>query len=591
MLRDTLRRLTHGIQLRLFLWFVAVALVPIASLGVLTSRLIESTLVRETEYYLGKVCTQLVNHLDVFVDEMRNTLMTVALSDDLPVFLEEGSYSARQRYESFSRINGMMLSAVSNRSYNDLLLLVRDRRYILSTYAKGTTGDLDAQSFDEDAFLATMRESPNTLRIVGPDAVPTTGDRRYGFALALDARAVITGLPPERCFLIITATRAFFDDLVRDVADGVVDILLITDVAGEVVQASTEIAGSAVVPDRYSRAVLGGRSYLMRAVPSRSTGWTVSFLASDERIRAGRDRLAATVAIFLAAAASLVLVLSWTVARRITEPICRLGRLMGRVETDDLSVRAPPGGNDEIGDLSRSFNAMVGRMDRMVNELVRSRILTREAELVALQQQVNPHFLYNTLESISSLAGQQRWEEIRTVVRLLAGIFRYAISRAVHESVRFADELAHVRDYLALQQVRFGGRFTASFEVDERIPPLLSMKFVLQPLVENALRHGLGDRTEGGRVAIRGRLEGDEVVLDVEDNGAGIPPDQLAELRRSLAEAVEQPLKAGSCVGLRNVHSRIRLEYGDHFGVSLQTLSAGGTRATVRLPRREAPPG
>ena len=375
----------------------------------------------------------------------------------------------------------------------------------------------------------------------------------------------------------------------RDVADGVVDILLITDPAGHVIQGSSDLAAAARAPDRRHRVVVGGRTYLVHAVPSRSTGWTVSFLASDERIASGRARLAGTVAGFLAAAAGAILVLSWMLARRVTDPITRLRRLMGRVEADDLAVRAPLGGNDEFGELSRSFNAMVGRMDRMVNELVRSRVLTREAELLALQQQVNPHFLYNTLESINSLAAQQRWEEIRSVVRQMAGIFRYCISRSAHESVRFADELAHVSDYLAIQQVRFGGRIAAAFDVDERIPPLASLKFVLQPLVENAVRHGLADRAEGALISVRGRLDLDEVVLEVEDNGTGIPPDRLAALRRSLEAASEHPLDAGPGLGLHNVHARIRLEFGERYGLSLAAAPGGGTRVTVRLPRREPP--
>ncbi len=579
-------RLTYGIHRRLFLAFAAVGLVPIFCLGILCLKLIEGTLVRETDYYLGKLSNQLVNHLDTFVGEMRNTLMTVALSDDLPVFLQGASYTAQQRYQAFSRINAMMLSAVSNRSYNDVLLIIRDRRYVLSTHARGSTGDLDVDAFDRSAFLAAMRGSQGTIRIVDPAGIPNPSGDRYAFALALDARAAIPGLKAETCFVIVTATRAFFDDLVRNVAEGVIDILVISDAHGRVVLSSADIPGlENVARPAGGRVRADGREYLVHTVSSRGTGWTVSFLASDDRIMASRNRLTGAVAGFLAVAALLILALSWVLAVRIRDPIARLKLLMRRVEEDDLSVRAPHGGNDELGDLQRSFNAMVTRLDRLVNELMRSRLLTREAELLALQQQVNPHFLYNALESINSLANQKRWEEIRAVAQQMAGIFRYCISGSPHESVRFADELSHVRDYLAIQQLRFGERISVSWDVDPRIPALPSVKLLLQPLVENALSHGLASRAEGAAVAIRGRIEGDDVVLEVEDNGQGIAPGVLAELRRSLANAADHPLETSGSIGLHNVQARIRLAFGPRYGVVLESREGRGTRVEVRLPR------
>jgi two-component system sensor histidine kinase YesM len=201
---------------------------------------------------------------------------------------------------------------------------------------------------------------------------------------------------------------------------------------------------------------------------------------------------------------------------------------------------------------------------------------------------VNPHFLYNALESISSLANQRRWEDIRGVVQRMAGIFRYCISGSPHETVRIADELAHVRDYLAIQQLRFGERIAVTWQVDEEVVPLPCVKLLLQPLVENALSHGLADRVDGAAIWIRGRLEGDVVVLEVEDNGCGIPGAALVRLRESLESAAEHPLESPGSIGLHNVQARVRLAHGPRFGISVESSEGAGTRVAVRLPRGEA---
>ncbi len=214
----------------------------------------------------------------------------------------------------------------------------------------------------------------------------------------------------------------------------------------------------------------------------------------------------------------------------------------------------------------------------------RSRLLAREAELFALQQQVNPHFLYNALETINSLANQERHDEVRAVVQRMAAIFRYCISRSPHETVRIEEELAHVRDYLAIQEMRFRDRLSVAWDVDPEVLGCQSVKFILQPLVENSLRHGFTDRASGAELAIRGQVVDGNVVLAVEDNGCGIEPARLEELSRSLLEADRRPLESGPSLGLRNVQSRIRLAFGARYGIWLDRRTGGGLRVVVRLP-------
>ena len=584
-----LKSATYGIRRKLLVSFSAVAILLIVALGAFAARVLGAALTRESVYYVGKVVTQLVNHLDSYVEQMKSTLMSVALSADLPPFLEGEGHTAGERHEVFGRINTTMLSAVSTRPYNDVLLIIKDRRYVLSTDPAGTTGELDVDVLESSAFYRDMLRSPASIRVVDTAGLPIPAPPVAGFALALDARGVLPAIPPDSCFLVVTSRRAFFDDLVHNVADDTVDSLVIVDTEGRVIYSSAEglegvpLAGS-------SRIRMGGRAYLVTPSVSRSTGWTVYFLSSDQRIRATEGRIAAAVYLSVALLSAVMLGLSSLISTRITRPLRHLKELMRRVEGDDLSVRAGPGPNDEVGDLHRSFDAMVGRMDRLVNELMRSRILMREAELYALQQQVNPHFLYNALEAVNSLANQGRYQEIRSMVQKMAGIFRYCMGRGPAELVRFSEELQYVRDYLDIQEMRFRDRVRVSYHVERGVLDLATPKFVLQPLVENALRHGLRDETAGGCLCIGAERRDGDLVITVEDDGKGMSDEQIARLHESLSRATEHTLATPGGIGLHSVQARIRLlSRGDH-GLRLEHGLQGGTRVTMSLPAMSAPP-
>lgn len=310
-------------------------------------------------------------------------------------------------------------------------------------------------------------------------------------------------------------------------------------------------------------------------------GLTV-FVEAPSGLYDGFGRSARTIAMAgLAGAAALAAALALRASTSVTEPVLEMARSMRLVEDGDLTIRIRPSGDDELGDLARSFNAMTAEVDALLKSEVERQELLREAELKALAAQMNPHFLHNTLASIKSLAKLGRSAEIAEVVSRLGKILRAGTGRRDGYST-VGDSLSFVKDYLSIEKVRFGERF--SFEIDVadgleavQVPPL-----TLEPLAENALTHGLERKRGHGTLRITGLKEGGDAVVRVEDDGPGMEAAAMDDLSRSL-EAAEPPAGAHG-VGLLGTNRRLALEYGLGYGIRVSARRGGGFVAEIRVP-------
>lgn len=279
-------------------------------------------------------------------------------------------------------------------------------------------------------------------------------------------------------------------------------------------------------------------------------------------------------AVFSAAlvAAGIALLLSGVIVR----PLKALEEAMLRVRQGDMDVKMREDGFTEIQLISSSFNSMVSRLKELMHRIVEEQEKKRLYELNALQAQINPHFLYNTLDSIIWMEERGRSAEAIKMVSALARLFRISISKGRTE-ITVREELEHVRNYLIIQKMRFKDKFEYAIDAQEEVLPVRTLKLILQPLVENALNHAIDEtRNDQLHLSIGARREGDDLCFTIEDDGVGIPEEKLNTLL-SLP-----PGKSG--IGLRNVHERIQLTYGRHYGLDIESREDEGTRVTLRLP-------
>lgn len=277
------------------------------------------------------------------------------------------------------------------------------------------------------------------------------------------------------------------------------------------------------------------------------------------------------------------------ITRRITFPIERLSRVMKHQQSGTQFVNPYVGRRDEIGTLYREYGNMLEEINASIRRDYQNRILVLDAQMKALEARINSHFLFNTLESINSMAELEDNHDIAVMSLALGDMFRYAI-KTPSELVTLADEIKHVEDYVSIQRIRFSDQFRLIKEIPPDLERLSVLKLILQPLVENALYHGLNYCTSGDAITISARREEGLLHITVADNGVGIAPDALAALRDSLEEEsaiTEIGKRTGQSIGLRNIHSRIRLYYGEIYGLAIESREGGGTAITITIPVKE----
>ena len=285
----------------------------------------------------------------------------------------------------------------------------------------------------------------------------------------------------------------------------------------------------------------------------------------------------------------IILAASFLFSETIVRPVTRLHRNLVRVKEGDYTVRVQVETRDEVGDLCEAFNGMAEEIDRLVNQVYSVELKEKEAAIKALQAQINPHFLYNTLDMIKSMAELNGALQVSEMIMALSKLFRYA-THTDGVLVTIREELENLSSYMTIVNARFGGRIEFAARVPEELLTESIVKVCLQPLVENAISHGLGRGRAGGRIAVTVEKENGIITVTVEDNGGGILPDRLEEIRNRLErkEHVEEESGRGH-VGLKNIHDRIRLYYGETYGIVIDSFPERGTVVTLSYPSDGGP--
>ncbi len=320
------------------------------------------------------------------------------------------------------------------------------------------------------------------------------------------------------------------------------------------------------------------------------TRWRIATFINIDGIDAIRRSMISGMLIILAAFMILTAVTSGFLSLRISRPVRELQRIMRAIEEGGIFTDIKVNGQREIVMLGQSFHSMIITIRELMDRVVAEQREKRKTELRALQNQINPHFLYNSLDSIVWLAEHNRSEDVITAVVALARFFRISISRGA-TFIPVADEIAHVKNYLTIQAIRYSGRFTYTFHIDEKLLGRKVMKLILQPLVENAIHHGIED--EGGIIEIFGFMKEQFMTFEVRNSGYGLTEGKIAAIHALLDR---QPLSGESPsrnhgtggreegVGLRNVHQRLKLYYGEEAGLRFSSIADEWTIVTLRIP-------
>ncbi len=277
---------------------------------------------------------------------------------------------------------------------------------------------------------------------------------------------------------------------------------------------------------------------------------------------------------------------AWIISESIYIPIKKLHDVTTTITEQDLQVLVTSDNVDEIIELGMSFNIMIGKIRELLDSKIKEQENLKKAEFRTLQAQINPHFLYNTLDTIIWMAESKKTDQVVEIVRALSKFFRITLSKG-KDWITIREEIERTQNYLIIQKMRYQDILDYKIQVDEDVLDGTILKLTLQPLVENALYHGIKNKRSGGTIIVRAqRMNDNQVLFEVEDDGVGFTSYKLGQVQSRINEDTGEITLKETGFGLENVNKRIRLYYGKEYGLSIKSEYQGGTRVTVVIPMK-----
>lgn len=588
------------LRFKLLIYFFTLILLPIGIVGIIGNVVFSSTIENETNRHTAQMIEQVKQNVDFYIRDLERTSQILSEDPNVLAFLSMSrTNTAESGGEVETEVRRLLSSFVSAHSEVAGILIVNERDWDISNEMFRVSRD----PLTSDPWYRQSMAAPERMQFIGtPMGRNISSHYSYSaddvLSVAKAIRNPSTG--SYQGVILIDLKLETIESVIQGIQPGKNGFVFIMDSQGEIVYApdtpiAYRVSGRWFGQERsrsFVRTILGGE-YQINYTVSPLTNWKLVgvFPLKDTLLEVTRVRnftlILGVITLILGVSAAIVFTNS------IVRPVAKLRMLMKRAEAGDLSVHLATPARDEIGQLGRSFNKMISEIRNLVDMVVSEQKSKREAELKALQAQIKPHFLYNTLDTIQWMAKERKAGDIVDMVVALTKLFRISLSKG-REMVRFSEELEHIRSYLTIQKARYEDKLNYSIAVDPDLNRYSVIKLILQPLVENAIYHGIKAKREGGMIRITAQRSELAMIIRVEDNGSGIPEDRLQEIRHilqghaqpgQLPEAEEQALTIGkSGYGLFNVNERIKLRFGQEYGIRIDSILEEGTRVEVVHP-------
>lgn len=594
------------IRYKLIIHFLLISILPSIGLGLLigwtVDRIVEEQSNENTVQLIGKVNTAIESD----VENLQKITYLISFDPGVQKFLkgnvkgngqrgstegngESAEYNIRKFLQGFTTLSSEIAGIMLVNSEGDF---ISNEMYTRS----GTR-------LTEEAWYKQAAENKGIFKIVGHPygrAVMSHVDYKESEVVSAVRAIVDPETQVVQGVVLVDLKLRVIAETARDVTLGKTGYLTVVDDNGEMIYAPQHPfmqkipAGLFTESSGITSEIVDGRHLQLIYRTSPFTGWTTMGVFPMDESAFGVREITFNVVTFVFVVCMLGMTASFYLAYSISRPIGQLASFMSKAQSGDLTIRYWGNRSDEIGLLGRSFNTMLAQIGRLLSLTELQARQKREAELRSLQAHIKPHFLYNTLDTIHWMARSKGAEDIAEVVQSLSKLFRLGLSKG-SDMIPLSDELEHIVSYLKIQHVRYSSKLTYSIEVEPQLQELYVLKLLLQPMVENAIYHGIKERRGPGHLSIEVVERENELYLTVRDDGAGITPQRLSLLKQRL-EAVgtqdsghmetEAPLpdSAGSGYGILNVQARIRLTYGKPYGITLESEPGSGTVVTVRHP-------
>lgn len=578
-----------SIQSTMMLSFSGLMAVAVLIFLMIALNFTSQTIYENSNNYTSQIVRQVNYDIDAYIDYMENISSVMAKSGDISLYLFEEEQSEEDIEEERERILTQFNTIMESREdiYN-VAAVAENGRYIMNRGEEDLTPYIDIQSLD---WYQAAMESPTGIA-VSSSHVQNAIKSSYKWVITLSRVLVNNRTGVKEGLFFVDLNYSAISDLCNNNTIGNKGYIFVLDDKGNVIYhpkqqlmyggLHTEHIEEIMACEKESLTVRDGTERKLYTLSrSKKTGWTVvGATYTSELLKNNKQArmlyILAAVILILA-----VFLISNILSREITKPLRRLSESMSRVEKGQFDrANVDVTMENEIGSLGKSYNLMTERIHTLMEQNVYEQKQKRKSELKALQAQINPHFLYNTLDSIIWMSEAGQSEEVVEMTSALAKLLRQSISND-HEQVELGQEMEYVRNYLMIQKMRYQDKLEYTIEVDPQVRHVMIVKLALQPIVENAIYHGIKYKGSKGTLQIRAFAESEDVCIVIEDNGIGMDETALNTIFDETQKVHKQ-----NGVGVPNVQKRLKLYYGDKYGITYESKRGVGTRATIRIPQQ-----
>ena len=570
-----------SIQMVISLSFTAVAVVCLVFMGLSLSLRFTANTEKLVEDSSQRVISQVNLNLDSYLRRMMRVSNTMYYRVVKDADIAEDSLT-----------EGMNLLYEENRDALVSVAVFDSSGNLISAVPLSTLKE--AAVPEESAWFRAAMEKMENLHFSTPHIqnLFDDPDYRYRWVVSLSRHVQLTrGGATESGVLLVDMSFYGIEQVCRDVELSNGGYLYLIDGSGELIYHPRQqliYAGlleennliAATYRDGTHQESFQGKSRQVTVKTVGYTGWKLVGVVPAESLAENSQQMLLFGLSLLLFVVFLMAYLNFRISAHISDPIRSLEHAIKELEAGCEDVEIEEKGCYEVQRLGHSIRSMVSTMRHLMEDIIEQEEQKRRSELEVLQSQINPHFLYNTLDSVIWMTEAGRHEEAIQMVTSLARLFRISLSRG-KSVIPLSSELEHARYYMNIQQIRYKNKFSVQINALPGTEGLYTLKLVVQPILENAIYHGLSSAEDDGLIAVTARREEDDLVIEVADNGMGMRPEVADSL---LDEDRPDVRTSGSGIGVRNVHRRIRLTFGERYGLSIHSEPDVGTRVEIRLP-------
>ena len=589
--RDVLRHF-KSVRSALFAAISVMVLCAVVIVVAISLRFTRTSVFDNAVVYTRTIVRQTNQNIDSYIDYMDNIVTMVSGSRDTQSFLYDKDEETLQISECRQRLVEQFRTILKSRNdIRNIGLIQKDGNRLFNNggQQKNAYLDLDTQAWYKNAITSnrSVLTSSHVQHVI-------RGERPWVITVSRGVRN-FTGSGNREGVVFIDLNYSAISELCDQNSIGSKGYVFLLDQDGNVVyhpqqqqlynELQTENIDLVMNTDKETLMDGSGDNARIYTISrSEKTGWTVVGCTNVAELLKDSKKARSIYVLVAAILVVVALILSNFIARNITRPLQQLRDSMARVQEGDFgAAEVEVTSRNEVGSLTRSFNVMTSRIQELMKQNIYEQQQKRKSELKALQSQINPHFLYNTLDSIIWMAEGKKNEEVVVMTASLARLLRQSISNE-EEQVPIGQEVEYARSYLTIQKMRYKDKLEFQIQVDAQIMRVPIIKLVLQPLIENAIYHGLKYKEGKGLLIVRGYREGENAVLQIKDNGAGMDEQTLSHIFEK-----HKVNYRSNGVGVYNVQKRLQLYYGMDYGITYSSKQGEGTTASIVIPMNVIP--